>query len=145
MTAPQSWGEAHQGPGGPVPGGDPRIWEDPRPPRNGFGVAALTLGLVGVLLFWTVLGGAVLGLLALIFGILGYRRGRRGEATNGTLSLVGAVIGAFALVGSAVVLVFAVSVLSSGNYEELESCVRDAATTAEQEQCERDFLESVSP
>lgn len=63
------------------------------------GVAALTLGLIGAVLFWTVLGGVVLGLLALIFGIVGYRRGKRGEAT----------------------------------------------TQSEQEQCQRDFVDSVTP
>jgi hypothetical protein len=146
MTSPPSWGQAHQGPGGPGPyGGEHGMWEPARPPRNGMGVAALTLGLVGALLFWTVLGGVVLGLLALIFGVVGHRRGSRGEATNGTLAVVGAVIGALALVGSTIVLVFVVSVLSSGDYGELESCVRDAATQSEQEQCQRDFVDSISP
>ncbi|OEU87184.1 hypothetical protein DB35_27210 [Streptomyces abyssalis] len=121
------------------------MWENPRPPRNGMGVAALTLGLAGALLFWTVLGGIVLGLLALIFGIVGFRRGKRGEATNGTLAAVGAVIGALALVGSSAVLVFVVSVVSSGDYSELEDCMQGANTTAQQEQCERDFVDSISP
>lgn len=147
MTSPPSWGQAQQGPGGPGPGpgGEPGMWEPARPPRNGLGVAALTLGLIGALLFWTVLGGVVLGLLALIFGVVGFRRGKRGEATNGTLAAVGAVIGAFALVGSTVVLVFVLSVLSSGDYAELEDCVRKATTQAEQEQCQQDFVDSISP
>ncbi|WP_206321913.1 DUF4190 domain-containing protein [Streptomyces sp. HNM0575] len=171
MTSPQSWGEAHEGKGGPAPGGGPggpsgpgdpggpggptgpggpggpAMWDPAlsRPPRNGLGVAALTLGLIGALLFWTVLGGVVLGLLALIFGIVGFRRGRRGEATNGTLAAVGAVIGTLALLGSTVVLVFAVSLLSSGDYDELRSCVEKATTQAEQEQCQKDFVDSVSP
>ncbi|WP_314175554.1 DUF4190 domain-containing protein [Streptomyces winkii] len=146
-TSPQSWGQAHQGAGGagPGPGGDPGMWESSRPPRNGFGVAALTLALVGALLFWTVLGGIVLGLLALIFGIVGFRRGKRGEATNGTLAAVGAVIGALALVGSSVVLAFIVSVVSSGDYDELRACAEKATTQAEQEQCQKDFVKSISP
>lgn len=158
MTASQSWGEAHQGPPVAGPGygepgdGGPGMWEPARPalgaspPKagKGFGVAALTLGLVGALLFWTVLGGIVLGLLALIFGILGFRRGRRGEATNGTLAAVGAVIGAVALIGSSVVLVLVVSLVSSGDYGELERCVQNATTQAEQEQCQQDFVDSIT-
>jgi hypothetical protein len=145
MTSPESWGAAHKGPGGSGPYGEQGMWESAPPPRNGFGVAALTLGLVGALLFWTVLGGVVLGLLALIFGIVGFRRGKRSEATNGTLAAVGAVIGTFALIGSSVVLVFAVSVLSSGDYGELKDCMRNAPTQAELKQCQRDFVDSISP
>lgn len=145
MTAPQSWGEAHQGPGGHEPGGGPEGRAFGQPPRNGFGVAALTLGVAAALLFWTVLGGAVLGLLALIFGIAGYRRGQRGEATNGTLALSGALVGGFGLMGSAVMLAFIVWTLSSGDYGELESCVREAATAVERKQCEEDFVKDIVP
>jgi hypothetical protein len=40
-------------------------------PRNGFGVAALVLGILALLLSWTIIGGVLLGALALIFGVLG--------------------------------------------------------------------------
>ncbi len=143
MTSPQSWGQAHQGYGGAPPGYGEERWEPARPPRNGMGTAALTLGLIGALLFWTILGGVVLGLLALIFGIVGFRRGKRGEATNGTLAMVGAVLGALALIGSSVVLAIAVSVVSSGDYQELEDCMQKATTQSEQQQCEQDFVDSI--
>ncbi|MFC4497684.1 DUF4190 domain-containing protein [Streptomyces ovatisporus] len=141
MTSPQSWDQAHYGSGGPV---GPYGTGGPQgPPRNGMGVAALTLGLIGAVLFWTMLGGIVLGLLALIFGIVGFRRGKRGEATNGTLAIVGAVIGGLALVGSTVVLTLAISLVGSGDYGELEDCMREAGTQTEQQQCEEDFVESI--
>jgi len=142
MTSPQSWDQAHYGSaGGPAPYG---TGGPQGPPRNGMGVAALTLGLIGAVLFWTMLGGIVLGLLALIFGIVGYRRGKRGEATNGTLAIVGAVIGGLALIGSTVMLALAVSVISSGDYEKLEDCMREAGTQTEQQQCEDDFVKSIT-
>ncbi|WP_181766885.1 DUF4190 domain-containing protein [Streptomyces albidus (ex Kaewkla and Franco 2022)] len=143
MTSPQSWEQAHTGPGGAGwsghGGGAPS-----GPPRNGFGVAALTLGLIGAVLFWTILGGLLLGLLAVIFGILGFRRGKRGQATNGTLAVVGAVIGGLALVASGVVLAIGISVLSSGDYEQLNDCVQRAGTQAEEQKCQEDFVKSIT-
>ena len=40
---------------------------------NGMAVAALVLGILAVVLFWTVVGGALLGLLAVVFGVIGAR------------------------------------------------------------------------
>jgi hypothetical protein len=54
----------------------------PTRPRNGFGIAALILGLLALLASWTVLGGIVFGVLALIFGLLGQARAKRGESTT---------------------------------------------------------------
>jgi len=65
----------------------------PPRPRNGFGVAALVLGVLALVLSWTIIGGIVPGVLALIFGLLGLARAKRGEATNSGLSVAGAVIG----------------------------------------------------
>src|SRR5438045_1694313 len=48
-------------------------------PKNGFGTAALVLGIIGLVLFWTIVLGVVLGVLALVFGILGHKRANRGE------------------------------------------------------------------
>jgi hypothetical protein len=108
-------------------------------------VAALTLGLIAAVLFWTILGGLLLGLLAVIFGILGYRRGKRGHATNGTLAIVGTVFGALAIIASGAILAFVVSVFSSGDFEELKDCMQNAGTTAEEQKCQKDFVDSVSP
>ncbi|SCK56759.1 hypothetical protein H181DRAFT_05304 [Streptomyces sp. WMMB 714] len=141
MTSPQSWDQAHYGSAGP--GGPYGTGGQQGPPRNGMGVAALTLGLIGAVLFWTLIGGIVLGLLALIFGIVGYRRSKRGEATNGTLAMVGAIIGGLALVGSTIVLALVASVVSSGDYGELEDCLGKAGTQSEQQQCEDDFVDSL--
>ncbi|MGH3308974.1 MAG: DUF4190 domain-containing protein [Streptomyces sp.] len=136
MTSPQGWDQAHTGAGGMGPG------QPQGPPRNGFGIAALTLGLIGGVLFWTILGGLLLGLLAVIFGILGFRRGKRGQATNGTLAIVGAVIGGLALIASAVVAAVGLSLVNSGEFDNLEDCVRNAQTQAEERKCQDDFADS---
>ncbi len=43
----------------------------PPPPRNGVGIAALVLGIVAFLSSWTVIGGILFGLLAIILGSSG--------------------------------------------------------------------------
>ncbi|OBQ46723.1 hypothetical protein A4U61_14940 [Streptomyces sp. H-KF8] len=107
--------------------------------RNGFGIAALVLGLVGAVLFWTVIGGIVLGLLALIFGVIGYRRKKHGVATNGTMSVIGAVIGALALVASSVLLAVGAAVFNSDEFKNYTDCVEHAGTEADRQQCAKDF------
>ncbi|MFJ3144734.1 DUF4352 domain-containing protein [Streptomyces halstedii] len=76
-----------------------------RPARNGLGIAALVLGIIGTLsglvplLFWL---AGVLGLIALILGLSGRGRVKRGEATNKGVTTFGAVLGLVALVLSVV-------------------------------------------
>ncbi|MEV4289322.1 DUF4190 domain-containing protein [Nonomuraea bangladeshensis] len=64
--------------------------------RNGLGIAALVIGIIGVLtgvipiLFFA---SGTLGLLAVIFGFVGRARASRGTASNGGLALSGAILG----------------------------------------------------
>ena len=111
--------------------------------RNGFGVAALVLGILAAVLFWTIFAGLVLGLLAVVFGILGYRRKSRGEATNGGMALAGAILGGLALAVSAVVLAGA-SLLGSEEFGSYADCMQSARSVSEQEQCQQEFSDAVS-
>jgi hypothetical protein len=73
----------------------------PSGPSNGLGTSAFVLGLIAACLSWTfVLSPVVLvlGVLALIFGIVGARRARRGQATNRTAALGGLWTGAGSVV-----------------------------------------------
>ena len=73
----------------------------PQAARNGLGVAALILGIIGALsgipmiLFW--LAGP-LGVLALIFGLVGLSRAKKGQATNKGVAVTGTILGALAIV-----------------------------------------------
>ncbi|MEU5715498.1 DUF4190 domain-containing protein [Streptomyces sp. NPDC020403] len=72
-----------------------------RPARNGLGIAALVLGIIGAvsglipLLFWL---AGVLGVIALVLGLAGRGRAKRGEATNKGVATFGAVLGLVSLV-----------------------------------------------
>jgi hypothetical protein len=77
-------------------------------PRNGLGIAALILGIIGVLsgfvrFYWV---AGVLGIIGLILGLIGYGRFQRSEATNGATALWGIITGAVAVVFSFVGVIF---------------------------------------
>ncbi len=69
-------------------------------PSNGLGLASMILGIVGVVLtiIWI---GIVPSILAVIFGLIGRGRARRGEATNGGQALAGLILGIVGIVGFA--------------------------------------------
>ncbi|MEU0300078.1 DUF4352 domain-containing protein [Streptomyces sp. NPDC006175] len=76
-----------------------------RPARNGLGTAALVLGIIGTVsglipfFFWL---AGILGLIALILGLSGRGRAKRGEATNKGVTTFGAVLGLVSLILSVV-------------------------------------------
>ena len=67
-----------------------------RGPANGLGIAALVIAIFALLLTWSVIGGLVFGVTAVILGFLAQARSRRGEATNGGVAVSGIVLGAIA-------------------------------------------------
>lgn len=93
----ESYGpESHPMPGPIEPSTQPYLLK----PRNDAGVAALVLGLLGLVLALLVLPaplGALLGLLAVIFGVVGISRASRGEATNRGQAITGLITGILAL------------------------------------------------
>ncbi len=112
---------------------------DPRP-RNGFGIAALVLGLFALLLSWTIIGGILFGVLALIFGLLGRARAKRGEATNGGLSVAGAVLGVVGLLIAIGLIAFGVSVFKSPAGQDYRQCVEQSGgDPAKIQQCASEF------
>ncbi|WP_181791649.1 DUF4190 domain-containing protein, partial [Streptomyces phytophilus] len=79
----------------------PYAWVPPTGPRNGSGVAAMILGVIGAVLAFTLLLSplaVILGGLAIGFGIVTLRRVRRGEAGNRRSGLSGIWLGGVAAV-----------------------------------------------
>jgi hypothetical protein len=89
------------------------VWPGPGfGPSNGMGLTSMILGIVGIVLFclWPVT--PIVGGVAVVLGILGRKKARRGEATNGGQALAGIICGAVAFViGVAIVaaVVFAMA------------------------------------
>ncbi|MCF2435064.1 DUF4190 domain-containing protein [Streptomyces thinghirensis] len=111
---------------------------------NGLAIAALVLGILAVLLFWTVVGVVVLGLLALILGIVGARRARGGRAPHGKMSVVGAVLGVLGVIASAVIIAIGASILNSDEFKDFDDCVQHADTQSERDACAEDFNQDVN-
>jgi hypothetical protein len=110
--------------------------------RNGMGTAALVLGVVALVLVLLLLFspiGAFLGLLAVLFGILGIMRANRGEADNRGQAVAGLVTGAIALL---VGVFFTISIgvwfsTHVNDFNRFGQCIDDAAGPDAREQCAR--------
>lgn len=112
----------------------------PAAPRNGFGIAALVLGLLALVLSWTVIGGIVFGVLALIFGLLGRARAKRGESTNGGLSLAGVVLGVIGTLIAVGLIAWGVYLLNAPAGQSYRQCVqRSGGDPVKIQQCVSDF------
>ncbi|PHQ49002.1 hypothetical protein BLA24_23145 [Streptomyces cinnamoneus] len=75
-------------------------------PNNGFGVAALVLGIIGTVLSWTIVFGVICSVLAIVFGAIGRSKVSTGEGTNGGQALAGLILGGVGLLATACFLAF---------------------------------------
>jgi len=94
---------------------------------NGLAVASLVLGIIGLVLFWTVWGGILLGILAVIFGAVGLSKAGRGGPNKG-MATAGLVLGVLAIIGSVLFIAFVVSVANnvSDQFQQVGSAVNGA-------------------
>lgn len=114
-------------------------------PRNGMGIAALVLGVLALLGSIAVFPGLLLGVLAVVFGVIGRRRAKRGEATNGGLAIAGAVLGVLALLVSAVVAYLGLSLLNSPQGQQFQECIQRAqGDRVAAARCQEQFQRGVS-
>ncbi|MFE0427171.1 DUF4352 domain-containing protein, partial [Streptomyces sp. NPDC058953] len=116
------------GPPGPGGGG-------PGPLRNGLGTAALVIGLIGAAVAWipfVFFVGGTLGLIALIMGLKGRGRARRGEASNGRAAAAGAAIGAAAMALATVGTYLTVQVTSDAVDEVKKDIAASGSPSTEQ-------------
>jgi Domain of unknown function (DUF4190) len=115
-------------------------------PRNGLGTAALVLGIVAIPGIFTVVLGILLGLLALIFGIIGRKRVARREATNGGAALAGAILGGVALAISIILVAVGATFFAKHktDIEKLRDCINNAQTQSQQQDCQRQFQNDIT-
>ena len=117
----------------PSPGG----WTPARP-RNGLGTAALVVAVVGLVLCWSVLGGALAGVVAVALGIGGRTRAGHGGATNGPVATGGIALGVMAIVVSLALIPVWAKIFRAVDMPAYVDCVarstdqRGATTCADQ-------------
>ncbi|NUR05425.1 MAG: DUF4190 domain-containing protein [Nocardioidaceae bacterium] len=128
----------------------PQRYEQAAPPPqqptkgSGLAVAALVLGIIAVVFFWTVLGGILFGLLALILGIVASGRAKRGQARGRGMAIIGAILGVLGLLGSIAVITFLGALFGGEDFSNLRDCLADAGSDqAKIQQCQQDFQSDV--
>jgi hypothetical protein len=110
--------------------------------RNGMGTTALVLGVVAIVLVLLLLFaplGAFLGLLAVLFGILGLLRVNRGEADNRGQVVAGLVTGGLALLIGIFITISVGTWFSThvNDFNRFGRCIDDAVGSAAREACAR--------
>ena len=111
--------------------------------RNGLGIAALVLALLSLPAALTIVGGFILGIAAIILGIMGRNRAKKGEANNGGVAVAGIVLGAVGVVLSIVMIAFAVIAgkwfMDFGGRDYIDCMQQAGSDTSAQQQCEEEF------
>jgi hypothetical protein len=113
-------------------------------PRNGLGTAALILAIVGLVLCWSIAGGIILGLCAVIIGFVARGRVKRGEATNGGVAIAGIVLGAVAIVAALVFIPIYIGLFDQVGGTDYVDCLSRAGNDTEAAQrCADEFTQRV--
>lgn len=119
-------------------------------PGKGMAVTALVLGILALLLCWTVIGGVLLGLPAVILGIVAVVRARKGRSGGRGLAIGGIITGLLGIVLGVALAVVATTFLArfvdGEAAQRYEQCVNDASGQQEMDRCqqqlERDIEDS---
>ena len=117
-------------PGGYPPPPQPYSGFAPPPtgPRNGLGIAALVIAIIGLVFCWTVAGGVILGLTAVIIGFVAQGRVKRGEATNGGVAIAGIVLGFLAIIVSLIFIPIWIGVFAEVGGTDYVDCLPKAGS-----------------
>jgi hypothetical protein len=147
-TPQGGWSQSPQGGWGPPPApaygyGYPGY---ARPLPSGMATASLVLGIIALVLCWTAFGGLVLGLLAVVLGIVAVRRARRGEGGGQGRAVAGLVTGGLGLLLGILFLVVWINFFNSSGVQDLVSCLQNAGSDpAAQQQCQEQFQQQYLP
>jgi hypothetical protein len=107
-------------------------------------VTALVLGVIALLSCWTVIGGILFGLVAVVLGIVAARRAGRGEAGGRGMAITGIVLGLVGVGLSVAIVALLGAFWNSASFEDYRDCVRDAGTDQTAlEECEREFRDVI--
>jgi hypothetical protein len=82
---------------------------------KGFAVTSLTVGIVGLVFTWVPGLNLTLGVIATVFGALGFRNAHLGRTDGKGMAIAGLVMGAITIVIAITLLVIAGVAIGSGN------------------------------
>ncbi|MFF3215528.1 DUF4190 domain-containing protein [Streptomyces sp. NPDC002886] len=111
--------------------------------RNGLAVAALVTGIASLLLLWLWFVGIPLALVAIGLGIAALRKARGGAGGRG-MAISGLVLGAVTVVIAGILVVVGVSILNSDEGKDLRSCLNNAQTEQDKQDCANRFNDDIN-
>jgi hypothetical protein len=116
----------------------------PTGPRNGLGVAALVVAIIALVFCWSVFGGVILGVCAVIIGFVARGRVKRGEATNGGVAVAGIVLGFLAIIVSLIFIPIWIGVFEESGFGNYIDCMQSAGNDqSAQQKCADTFLNNM--
>jgi uncharacterized protein DUF4190 len=130
----------------PPPPPQPYAGYTPPPigPRNGLGIAALVIAIIGLVFCWTVAGGIILGIVAVVIGFLARGRVKRGQATNGGIAIAGIVLGFLAIIVSLVFIPIWIGMFGEVGGTDYVDCLSKAGNDSQAvQQCADQFRDRV--
>ncbi|ONM49055.1 DUF4190 domain-containing protein [Nocardia donostiensis] len=136
---------SYQPPPEPYPGqtGQPEYWQE-SPRGKGLAITALVLGIIALIGFWTIVGGILFGLLAIIFGVIAFVKARRGTAGGAVMAVIGAVLGALALAATIAALVIGWNFFVDSGGQDFFDCVQQAGSDqAAVQRCEQEWNQRI--
>lgn len=128
----------------PYPAAPPHPGPPPAGPRNQLGTWALVLAMLALLFSWTIIGGVIGGLIAVVLGFAGRGRAARGEADNGPIANAGIGLGALGVIVAVAFVPIWIGFFAKAGMGDYVRCMEQAGTDrAAQAQCENTFRERV--
>jgi hypothetical protein len=117
----------------------------PAAPKNGLGIAALVVAIIALLGSFSIIGGIIGGIVAVILGVIGRGRAKRGEANNGGVALAGVILGVISIIVSLAFIPIYVGLfkdIGGGGYLEcLQQAGQDRTAV---EQCSNELRQTMS-
>ncbi|BBX44612.1 hypothetical protein GCM10009641_55910 [Mycobacterium cookii] len=131
-----------------IPGGYPPPYGGYPPraaaPKNGLGVASLVLAVIGLVSVATVFAPIALGVAAVITGVIGHGRVKRGAANNGGVAIAGIVLGGLAIVVGLAFIAIWTTVWKDVGGGDYIGCMQKAGNDQfAQQQCADQFRRNV--
>ena len=118
--------------------------QHPQRRGSGLAVAALVCGVLALLSSWTVIGGILLGIVAVVLGIVALSRVRKGLAAGRGMAIAGIVTGILGAVLAVALIGIGVSLLNSDEGQRLQDCLRDAGNdNAAVAECQRQYQDDL--
>jgi hypothetical protein len=113
----------------------------PAAPQNGIGIAALVTAIIALL---SVVGGIVLGVVAVILGFIGWGRAKRGEATNGGVAVAGIILGILSIIEAiAFIALFVWGFQEVGGTDYVDCLSRAGSDQEAVQRCADQFTEHI--